>query len=116
GAAAHGADRRQPRRPAEERVRRPPSPARREPLRVLPGAAVGTLLWLQPTRRGTLGSDNRELVAPGDDGWGEGTLRRHRRLLPDRFHRGPQDDHGAGPSDARRRRPDRSLRRLRTAV
>ena len=57
-----------------------------------------------------------ELVAPGNDGRSEGTLRRHRRLLPDRFHRGPQEDHGAGPGDARRRRPDRSLRRLRTAV
>jgi non-heme chloroperoxidase len=52
----------------------------------------------------------------GDDGRGKGTLRRHRRLLPDRFHRGPQEDHGADPSHARRRRPDRSLRQLRTAV
>ncbi len=59
----------------------------------------------------TLGSDHRELVAPGNDGRSEGALRRHRRLLPDRFHRGPQEDHGAGAGDARRRRPDRPLRR-----
>ena len=51
GAAAHGADRRQPRRPAEERVRRPPGPAGRQPVRVLPGPAVGPLLRLQPARR-----------------------------------------------------------------
>ena len=63
-----------------------------------------------------VGGDHRELVAPGNDGRSEGALRRHRCLLPDRFHRGPQADHGAGPGDARRRRPDRSLRRLRTTV
>ena len=40
-AAAHGADRRQPRRPAQERFRRPPGPARHQPLRVLPGPASG---------------------------------------------------------------------------
>ena len=113
GAAAHGADRRQPRRPAEERVRRPPGPAGRQPVRVLPGPAVRPVLRLQPARRGALGGDHRELVAPGDDGRREGALRRHRRVLPDRLHRGPQEDHRAGPGDARRRRPDRSLRRLR---
>jgi len=35
-------------------------------------------------------------------GGGEGALRRHRGLLPDRFHRGPEEGHGAGPGDARR--------------
>ena len=78
--------------------------------------AVGALLRLQPARRGAVGGDHRELVAPGHDGRRQGPLRRHRRLLPDRLHRGPQEDHGAGPGDARRRRPDRALRRLRTAV
>src|SRR5919107_518653 len=63
-AAAHGADRRQPGRPPEERVRRPPGPARREPVRVLPSAPVGALLRLQPTRRGAFGGAHRELVAP----------------------------------------------------
>jgi pimeloyl-ACP methyl ester carboxylesterase len=52
----------------------------------------------------------------GMTGRRQGALRRHRRLLPDRFHRGPQEDHGAGPGHARGRRPDRSLRRLRAAV
>src|SRR6266536_1557665 len=88
----------------------------RQPVGVLPGPALGPLLRLQPARRGILRSDHRELVAPGNDGRSEGTLRRHRCLLPDRFHRGPHEDHGAGPGDARRRRPDRSLRRLRTAI
>ena len=45
-------------------------------------------------------------------GGAEGPLRRHRSLLPDRLHRGPQEDDGPGAGDARRRRPDRSLRRL----
>ena len=53
-----------------------------------------------------------ELVAAGHDGRRQGALRRHRRLLADRFHRGPQEDHRAGAGDARRRRSDRSLRRL----
>ena len=35
----------------------------------------------------TVGGDYLELVAPGHDGWRQGTLRRHRRLLADRFHR-----------------------------
>ena len=52
-----------------------------------------------------------ELVASGHDGRRQGALRRHRRLLADRFHRGPQEDHRAGAGDAWRRRPDRSLRR-----
>ena len=43
-------------------------------------------------------------------------LRRHRRLLSDRLHRGPQEHHGARARDAQRRRPDRPLRGLRTAV
>ena len=46
--------------------------------------------------------DHRELVAPGNDGRGQGPLRRHRGLLPDRLHRGPQEDHRAGPGHARR--------------
>ena len=93
GAAADGADRRQPRRPAQERLRRPPGPARRQPVGVLPRAAVGPVLRLQPARRRAVGGDHRELVAPGDDGRRQGPLRRHRRLLADRLHRGPQEDH-----------------------
>ena len=61
----------------------------------------------KPSRGGDL-----ELVAPGHDGRCQGALRRHRRLLADRLHRGPEEDHGAGAGDARRRRPDRALRRL----
>jgi len=66
-------------RHGEDRVAK----AGRQPVRVLPGFALGTLLRLQPARRRALRSDHRQLVAPGDDGGSEGTLRRHRRLLPD---------------------------------
>jgi len=48
--------------------------------------------------------------------WRQGALRRHRRLFPDRLHRGPESDHGAGAGDARRRRPDRALCRLGAAI
>ena len=47
-------------------------------------------------------SGDLELVAPGHDGRRQGALRRHRRLLPDRLHRRPEEDHRAGPGDARR--------------
>ena len=56
--------------------------------------------------------DHPELVAPGHDGRRQGALRRHRRLLADRFHRRPQEDHRAGAGDAWRRRSDRSLCRI----
>src|SRR5215207_197930 len=115
GAAAHGPDRRQPAGHAEERVRRLPGSARREPLGVLPGRVVGALLRLQPTRRRPLGGDHPQLVAPGDDGWREGALRRHRRLLADGLHRGPQADQRPGPRDAQPRRPDRSLQGIGSA-
>ena len=98
GPAAHGQDRRQSRWAAQERVRRSAGSAGRQPVRVLPGPAVGTLLRLQPARRQALRSDHSELVASGDDGWSQGALRRRRRLLPDRLHRGPQEDQRAGPS------------------
>ena len=67
-------------------------------------------------RVSSLRSDHSELVAPGDDGGSQGALRRHRGLLADRLHRGPEEDQRPGPGDARRRRPDRPLRRLRPAV
>ena len=57
-----------------------------------------------------------ELVAPGHDGRRQGPLRRHRRVLADRLHRGPEEDHRAGAGHARRRRPGRPVRRLRAAV
>ena len=80
----------QPRRPAQQHVRRSAGPAGCQPVRVLSGLTVGTLLRLQPAQGRAHGGDHRELVEAGDDGRSEGTLRRHRRLLPDRFHRGPQ--------------------------
>ena len=70
------------------------------------------VLWLQPAGRESLRGHHPELVAPGHDGRRQGALRRHRRLLADRFHRGPQEDHRAGAGDARRGRSDRSLCRL----
>src|SRR5438034_10996611 len=54
--------------------------------------------------RESLGSDHPELVAPRHDGRREGALRWHRRLLTDRFHRRPEEDHRAGTGDAWRRR------------
>ena len=63
-----------------------------------------------------VGGHHRELVAAGHDRRRQGALRRHRRVLADRLHRGPEEDHGPGPGHARRRRPDRPLRRLRAAV
>jgi len=41
----------------------------------------GSLLWLQPTRRKSVGGRHRELVEARDDGRREGALRRHRRFL-----------------------------------
>jgi non-heme chloroperoxidase len=35
--------------------------------------------------------------------WRQGALRRHRGLLPDRLHRGLEEDHRADAGDARRR-------------
>ena len=54
-----------------------------------------------PARK--LAGSDLELVAPGHDGWCQGALRRHRCLLPDRFHGRPEEDHRAGVRDARRR-------------
>jgi pimeloyl-ACP methyl ester carboxylesterase len=81
----------------------PPSPVGRQPLGVLPSPGVGTLLRLQPARRQSLRSDHRELVAARHDGRSQGSLRRHRGLLPDRLHRGPQADICSGLGNARRR-------------
>ena len=58
----------------------------------------------------SVGSHHRELVAPGDDGRRAVALRRHRRVLADRLHRGPEEDHRPDSGDAQRRRPDRAVR------
>jgi hypothetical protein len=52
--------------------------AGREPVGVLPGAAVVAVLRLQPARRGTGGGDHRELVAAGHDGRRQGAAMRPR--------------------------------------
>ncbi len=83
--------------------------ARGQSLAILSRRRGGSVLWLQPARRQSLGGDHPELVAAGHDGRRQGALRRHRRLLTDRFHRRPQEDHRAGAGDAQRRRSDRSL-------
>ena len=100
----------------KDRVRRIAGAARRQPLGFLSRAAVRSVLWLQPARRQAVGGHHPELVAPGHDGRRQSALRRHRRLLADRFHRGPEEDQRAGAGDAWRRRPDRALCRLRAAV
>ena len=76
-------------------------------------SAGRAVLRLQPARCEALRRGDLELVAPGHDGRRQGALRRHRRLLADRLHGRPEEDHRAGPGDARRRRPDRALCRLR---
>ena len=48
--------------------------------------AVWTILRLQSPGRETVRGDYCELVAPGHDGRRQGSLRRHRCLLADRFH------------------------------
>nr|WP_284288710.1 hypothetical protein [Angustibacter aerolatus] len=115
-AAADGADRGQPRRSAEVGLRRHPGGGREAPLRVLPRAAVRTVLRVQPSRPGAVRGGHRQLVAAGDDGRRQGPLRRRGRVLADRLHRGPARHHGAGAGDARRRRPGRAVRRLRPAL
>jgi hypothetical protein len=45
---------------------------------------------------------HRKLVAAGHDGRREGSLRWHRCLFADRFHRRPEEDHRARAGDARR--------------
>ncbi|WP_420837902.1 alpha/beta fold hydrolase [Bradyrhizobium zhanjiangense] len=92
----------QSRRPAEERVRRSPGATRRQPYAILSRPPRGSFLWLQPSRRQAVGGGDPELVAPGHDGRRESTLRRHRRVLADRLHRGFEEDHRAGAGDARR--------------
>ena len=59
GAADDGADRGQPGRPAEGGLRRPAGAARRQPLGVLPGAAVRPVLRLQPAGRRAVRGDHR---------------------------------------------------------
>ena len=50
------------------------------------------LLRLQPAGRDAVaGPIDIELVAPRDDGRGEGALRWHQGFLGDGFHRGPED-------------------------
>src|SRR6202043_2950428 len=46
----------------------------------------------------------------------QGALRWHRRLLADRLHRRPQENHRSGAGHAWRRRSNRSLRRRRTVI
>src|SRR5205807_5071517 len=101
-------------RPSQRSVRRIAGPARGQSLAILSRSAGGAFLWFQPAGRENLGGDHPELVEAGHDGRREGALRWHRRLLADRFHRRPQEDHSAGAGDARRRRSDCSLRRRRT--
>ena len=95
GAAAHGADRGQPGRLAEERVRRPAGPAGRQPSEFYRDVAAGPFYGFNRPGAKPSEGDHPELVAPGHDGRREGALRRHRRVLADRFHRGPEEDHGA---------------------
>ena len=79
-----------------------------QPVPVLPRRRLRTVLRLQPTRSEGLPGGHLELVAPGHDGRRQGPLRRDQGVLRDRLHRGPPDDRGPDPGDARRRRPGRA--------
>ena len=61
-------------------------------------------------------ANDLELVAPGHDGRRQGALRRHRRLLADRLHRGLEEDQCPGAGHAQRGRSDRPLCRRRAVV
>jgi len=87
-------------RSAQGGVRRTAGATGRQPSSVLLRCARWTVLWLQPARCETLSGSDLELVAPGHDGRHQGALRRHRRVLPDRLHRRPEEDHCASPGDA----------------
>jgi len=62
--------------------------------------AAGPFYGYNPAGCQSLGGSHPELVAAGHDGRRQGPLRRHRRLLTDRFYRRPQEDHRAGAGDA----------------
>ena len=96
GAAADGENCGEPQGPAQERFRRSSKAARRQPRQVLLRSPRWPLLRLQPTRREDDRAGGLELVAPGHDGRRQGALRRHRRLLADRLHRGSEEDQCAG--------------------
>src|SRR5579872_3857819 len=74
------------------------------PLAILSRRRRRPVLWLQQAGCKTVGGRDRELVASGHDGWRESALRRHRRLLADRLHRGPEEDQASGAGDAQRGR------------
>ena len=103
-------------RSSQGSIRRFAGAARGQSLGVLSRAAGRAVLRLQPPGSEEIGSDHRQLVASGHGGRRQGALRRHRRLLADRLHRGPQEDHDTGAGDAQRGRSDRSLCRCRTIV
>src|SRR5207253_4323696 len=116
GAAADGEDGGQSGRPSQRSVRWIAGATRGQSLAILSRPAGGAILWLQPAGHESFGGDHPKLVAPGYDGRREGALRWHCRLLTNRFHRRPEEDHRACTGDAWRRRSDRSLRRLRAIV
>ena len=116
-AAGDGEEGDQSRRTAESRcsttcARRSPPTARNSTAMSPAGPFYG---FNRPGAKVSEGVDP-ELVASGHDGRRQGALRRHQGVLGDRFHRRPQEDHGAGAGDARRGRSDRALCRLRAAV
>src|SRR5439155_4896804 len=100
GAAADGEDGEKSWRAAQRSVRWIAGAARGQSLAILSRPAGGTILWLQPAGRESLGGDHPELVASGHDGRRQGALRWHRRLLPDRLHRRPKEDHPACTGNA----------------
>jgi non-heme chloroperoxidase len=58
------------------------------------------VLWVQSGRLAAVGGDHQQLVAPRHDGRSQSALRRHRGVFPNRLHRGPAQDHGAGVGHA----------------
>ena len=102
GAAADGEDGGQSGRAAQGGIRRtcrrsspPTAPSSTTICR--PGRSMAST-----GRRESLAGGDLELVASGHDGRRQGALRRHRRLLSDRLHRRPEENHRAGAGDARR--------------
>src|ERR1700729_1490711 len=116
GAAVDGKDASQSKWSSQGSFRRISDRARGQSLAILSQRRLGSVLWLQPAGRQAVGGRDRELVAAGHDGRRESALRRHRRVLADRFHRGPEEDQRPGAGDAQRGRSDRSLCRVRSIV
>ena len=102
-AAADAQDRRQPRRPADRRLRRASRRSPGEPSAVFPRRPDRAVLRLQSAGREGIRRADQELVAARHDGRRQGHLRLHQGLLRNRLHGRSEEDRRADPDHSRRR-------------